>query len=618
MKPLILVVIGVSFVFSAQFNFSKSGYFNDPSVWNENSEFPGKALSDDFDNFTMNSSGKLTIPQGVEINKVAGSLTGKSSAQQCTLAVNGYLHLSGDLNLNNYSVLIVGPGAILDLNGHKITGTGSSIRKIEFNGNEDSRIKVKSTEKGGAFIFCDSKSNISPTWIKINYCDFSDLNVINLSPWSDQCTFILDHSTITNCGELTINHYNPAVNIEITNSDFRESRNSSNGAIINWTSGGGSETPTGKRCIRHCTFSNTTGAILYISQKGITIEQSVFNNVNLQLPKGNFLFRNNALFQSQPYDKSKLFGDVFNGKIVNNILWSDRNNPHWFTNANGLTIDSNVIINTYEQGFGDAGDFIVTHESDTLFIRYNIFIDSASGVILNQVGGTSGGVAIVHNNTWYGNASKPKAPPYYGCLARNESGGKFGGKVLIYKNICYNNSNSAAGAGINIETEGENQIDSVDSNIFYNIAAPYYKVKITTSGNYDSTSLQISPKFQNLSWKFSKESISSLLNINQYKTLSKKVSTDEVEDIVRQARQSFAPTNTQIDPGIGAINPLKINVIQKKNQNTFKKNNKNCLILERNVKQSSYSKYYRLNGSKMLTVDPRNKNVHFEQIVKSE
>lgn len=493
----------------------------------------------------------------VNVNIPVG-LTGTGN-NLCSLTVNGVLRLGSQLNMNNYSAFVANAGSSIELNGFDIYGrNGTSYRIFNLNGLNSSRIKVRSSISGGRIIYDDRNGNGSECNVHIRYSDFYGLGDINFLPWNRTCSLSVDRSAFTNCSRFSIGMWYSTVPVSITNSDFYNSKNSVSGTALDISSGENAIASNVQ--IKHCTFYHNSGAAIESGMRGTVVESCVFRNVNSSMLATDYTFRNNAMFQSNCYDNSKLFGDAFKGRIVGNFFWSDRDNPHWFLRASG-TIDSNVIENTYNRGFGDPGDFIVSHENDTLRVLHNVFIDGANGSFLNQVSGSSGGFTYVYNNTYFADMSKPFSPPYYGAI-RTESGGVFAGIVSVFNNIFCNRSGSPRNAAINLESAIADQIDSVDYNNFYNVAQKYYRVTITGRAegqpNFGGFDKAVYPQFTDTSRCFnswqssigSTDGIQTLLKINGYNpaNATQDSATNYLPSaILNHIKDGFTPGNLALD-----------------------------------------------------------------------
>jgi hypothetical protein len=489
----------------------------------------------------------------VDIN-TAINFTGSNSNNLCSLTVDGAIKLGAQVNMNVYSAFVANAGASIDLNGYDISGmAGGSFRKILIDGNSLYKVKIFNSTGSGRIYYDDRNGNGSETTAKIYHCDFRNMGDINLLPWNTTDSLIIDHCTFSSCKRLYVGRWYAAATIHILNSDFINSRDESSGNCLDIGSGENIIAPD--IVISHCSFRhNSGGAVVFTNQRGLLVKDNVFRNVNMSFLSPDFLFTKNSMFQSDCWDDSKLFGDVAKGKIVNNYFWSDRDNPHWFSGLSGV-VDSNIIENTYGQGFGDAGDFIVSHEDDTLWVRHNIFVDGANGSYYNQVGGSSGGVTYIYNNTYFANMSRPVTPPFYGAI-RNESGGVFSGTVSVFNNIFCNRSGAPQNAAVNLETAGIDQIDSTDFNSFYNVADHYYQVTITgrTEGQqwFGASDITGYPQFADTTrcitdWK--PNGIDTLLKINGYDPVNytQHTATNKIPDsLISYVRSGFVPANTTL------------------------------------------------------------------------
>lgn len=551
-RKLILVVLFLSsLINSTTVSTISDGNYNSYSIWSSGS------VPSDTDDVIINH----TVTANVVITKQG------SNSNLCSLTINGKLILSAQLNMNQYSALIVTAGGEIDLSGNDINGmSNSSFRRIDVTGTPTNRSKIYNSTGNGRIYYADGNGNGSETTICINHCDFKSMGDINLNPWNANDSVIIYHSTFTNCKRLYIGRWKTSAVIRICNTDFYNSRDNANGKTLEI--GWGENLISPDILIDHCTFYHSSGAVVFSDLSGITIKNSIFRNVNVLFLTNGFEFTNNAMLQSNCYDNSKLFGEVTRGKISNNYLWSDRDNPHWLIDPSG-SIDSNIIESTYALGgFGDAGDFTISLETDTLWIKNNIFIDRASGSFVNQVGGISSGSIYVHNNTYFGNLSRPVPPPFYGII-RNEAGGKFNGYVSVINNIFCNRSGTSNNAGINLETSGADQIDYVDYNAFYNVNDKYYNVIITGKSEglagFGGSDIDTDPQFgdttRNLA-NWHNDAINILLKINGYDhslATQGPASGYSPIDLIQYVRAGFAPKNAALANGkdgatIGAVN----------------------------------------------------------------
>lgn len=540
-----------------------NGAWNSPTLWTPNGT-PGSADTVTLGAFTT------TIPTGYTAQ--CGGITsfsGSGSGSRSTLEISGTLELYGTATQGTWSTLsFVGAGK-LDLRGFnwEVSYTDGSGRRVEVISDGTATCEIYSSTT--LSIFGAPGGGVVLAHLNLNKFYISNVQWEYGGAWEATNNFILQNGTFYNCGRITNWEYlDDSSDWIVENVDFRGSQSGEYQKVWLYCRDKGG-TITGIRRFKKVTFDYTGGGSSAVRLRYfpavMTVDGVYFRSCYVEGLSVAATFNNFFAGQS---------GVVGEGgfPIREGVITHAVDNPHTMVNLcndlQGFYIESNQPSNST-----DAGDHFILPNGGTTSIKYGIINDNWGGVALNALGVSLTGTHTLEHCTFVVDTHASD----YGILARNENSGVFNtsATVTVRSNIVHARSNPSGFANIrvfNLETAGDDQIDTIDYNVINACGSSagtlYYGVTSATKGSIGSQTgwglndkINTNPNFvaptRNVqSWAsqygatdYDSSIIYVIDSVNGYnRTTHKQTSTPghTITELLTYIRAGYTPTNAAI------------------------------------------------------------------------
>lgn len=508
---------------------------------------------------TIAAKQDVTIPAGTTVT-IAGLTVSSGTAKDYTkLIINGKLSVTGDIKLGSYTGIEMGPGSVLDINGHKVITSGPT--QYTFTGTAEKHITLQSTGSPGSFI--GGAYQIIAAWDYVDVIGLGDSTFGRTHKLANG--FVrFEHCTFTGCARVSLDATGIGDNCGflISHCDFRD-------PAADNPEGANDMQPTiyqpkavGKqqRRVENCTWSQSgkINGVVEFRAQGMTIVDNVFHNFKiLSQYKTSHYKRNFFSNNTKPSEFFKASGglSMYASLTDNYFYYTDGWHPLGHTSTN-ITVKGNIFDAT-DGGYG-GNWFLWARCKGKITIQRNIFL--GKGIPLTFTKPSTPKLDFSFNTILIDNDGKTGSGLAFSTILLTEQSSELSGHIEIYNNLIVDpNSNTKTDVAIDLLTNKPDQISYLGYNVGWTEPAGAstppvkYNDKVVVTAGVGVNDIAVEPKFEDskrtmLTWDASLGGPGTA--VNAIKSLAARTSGYTPHALVTYIKKGFTPSTNALS-GIG-------------------------------------------------------------------
>jgi len=424
----------------------------------------GVALWSSADPLTIPSMETYTIPAGTTTNVAGVVADSGSAANYTTLIINGTLNITADINLGSYAEIQMGPGSVLDLNGHDVITSGST--KYTFMGETLNRITLQSTGSPGSFL--DGAFPVIAEWSYVDVIGLGD-SAFGRSHNTASGFVRYEYCTFTGCAKVALENTGVGANCGflVSHCDFRNpaAADPEAAADMQPTLYQPNAIGSQQRRMECCTWSQSgaINGVLELRASGMTVADNVFKNYKLY-----------CQYETTHYERNFFFNDLAELAEFFKPGWStfETMTDNYFhytagwhplgSSPVGITVTGNVF-DAIDGGVGNNW-FLWGVCNGEVTIQRNIFLGKGIPLTFTKAGEPT--IDFSRNTILIDNAGEIGSGLSFSSILLTEQIGELTGSVEIYNNLIVDpDSTTETDIAVELLTGTPDQITYLDYNV---------------------------------------------------------------------------------------------------------------------------------------------------------